>query len=208
MRFAIQQRNKAKSERGRAQQKQPQPRFAMDTVVKRHCVATHKKMHKRIGCYPEKWNTLLNCCCWQTPKESIGCTQLQSSLSESCHKFLLRCSVQDEQCLPCTERWVQEQEEQIVGSQIVLYRPPLQGSGWDNHIRHVRWPVKIRHSPSSSLGGHEYRTRSKGTESFFSVQRLHGFRQIRYTKRWICKRKTLTHKVRSRKPLSNLSCSK
>jgi len=54
MRFAIQQRNKAKSERGRAQQKQPQPRFAMDTVVKSHCVATHKKMHKRIGCYPEK----------------------------------------------------------------------------------------------------------------------------------------------------------
>jgi len=54
MRFAIQQRNKAKSERGRAQQKQPQPRFAMDTVVKSHCVATQKKMHKRIGCYPEK----------------------------------------------------------------------------------------------------------------------------------------------------------
>jgi len=53
MRFAIQQRNKAKSERGRAQQKQPQPSFAMDTVVKSHCVATHKKMHKRIGCCPE-----------------------------------------------------------------------------------------------------------------------------------------------------------
>ena len=33
MRF-IQQRNKAKSERGRVQQKQPQPRFAKDTVVK------------------------------------------------------------------------------------------------------------------------------------------------------------------------------
>ena len=45
MRFAIQQRNKAKSERGRAQQNQTQPRFAMDTVVKSHCVATHKKMH-------------------------------------------------------------------------------------------------------------------------------------------------------------------
>jgi hypothetical protein len=54
MRFAIQQRNKAKSERGQAQQKQPHPRFAKDTVVKSHCVATHKKMHKRIGCYPEK----------------------------------------------------------------------------------------------------------------------------------------------------------
>jgi len=53
MSFAIQQRNKAKSERGRAQQKQPQPGFAMDTVVKSHCVVTHKKMHKRIGIYPE-----------------------------------------------------------------------------------------------------------------------------------------------------------
>ena len=42
MRFAIQQRNKAKSERGRGQQKQPQPRFAKDTVTKSHCVATHK----------------------------------------------------------------------------------------------------------------------------------------------------------------------
>jgi hypothetical protein len=53
MRFAIQQRNKANGERGRAQQEQPQPGFAMDTVVKSHCVVTHKKMHKRIGCYPE-----------------------------------------------------------------------------------------------------------------------------------------------------------
>ena len=53
MRFAIQQRNKAKSERGRAQ----------------------KNNHKRIGC-PEKSDTLLNCCCWQTTKESIGCTLL------------------------------------------------------------------------------------------------------------------------------------
>ena len=53
MRFAIQQRNKAKGERGRAQQEQPQPGFAMDTVVKSHCVVIHKKMHKRINCYPE-----------------------------------------------------------------------------------------------------------------------------------------------------------
>ena len=54
MRFAIQQRNKAKSERGRAQQKQPQPRFAMDTVVKSHCVATHKKMHQTNWLLPRK----------------------------------------------------------------------------------------------------------------------------------------------------------
>jgi len=55
MRFAIQQRNKAKSERDRAQYKQPQPGFAIDTVVQSHCVVvvTHKKMHKRIGSYPE-----------------------------------------------------------------------------------------------------------------------------------------------------------
>ena len=59
MRFAIQQRNKTKSERSQAQQKQPHPRFAKDTVVKSHCVPTHKKMHKRIGCYPEKWTRFL-----------------------------------------------------------------------------------------------------------------------------------------------------
>ena len=50
LRFAIRQRNKPKSERGRAQQKQPHPRFAKDRVVKSHCVTIQKKMHKRIGC--------------------------------------------------------------------------------------------------------------------------------------------------------------
>ena len=37
-------------ERGRAQQEQPHPGFAMDTVVKSHCVVIYKKMHKRINC--------------------------------------------------------------------------------------------------------------------------------------------------------------
>ena len=43
-------------------------------------------------------------------------TLLQSSLSESSHKSLLRCAARDKQYLPCTERWVQEQEKQIVSS--------------------------------------------------------------------------------------------
>ena len=37
----------------RAQQKQPQKRFAKDTVVKTHCVATDSKTcSKRISCHP------------------------------------------------------------------------------------------------------------------------------------------------------------
>ena len=109
MRFAIQQRNKAKSERGRGQQKQPQPRFAKDTVTKSHCVATHKNaLNELVAAQRVKHASKL---LLLTDNKSISCTPLHSSLSESSHKFLLRCSVQDELRLPCTERWVQEQEE-------------------------------------------------------------------------------------------------
>ena len=45
---------------------------------------------------------VLNCCCWQTTKECISCTQLRLSLSESSHRFLFRCSVQNWKKLPCT----------------------------------------------------------------------------------------------------------
>ena len=95
MRFAIQQRNKAKSERGRAQQKQPQPRFAMDTVVKSHCVATQKDaLNELVAAQKVKHASEL--LLLTDNKGSISCTPLHSGLSESSHKFLLRCSVQDE----------------------------------------------------------------------------------------------------------------
>ena len=45
---------KQNSKRGRAQQKQPRTRFAMETVVKSHCVATHKKMHQTNWLLPRK----------------------------------------------------------------------------------------------------------------------------------------------------------
>ena len=42
-----------KKRTGRAQQKQPQRRFATDTVTKSHCVAITKDALKRISCCPE-----------------------------------------------------------------------------------------------------------------------------------------------------------
>jgi len=52
MRFAIQKRNKAKSERGRAQQKQPQPRFSKEWHSQKDAlnesVAAQKVKHFRI----------------------------------------------------------------------------------------------------------------------------------------------------------------
>ena len=46
------------SKGARAQQKQPQKRFAKDTVVKTHCVATDSKTcSKRISSHPIKWDT-------------------------------------------------------------------------------------------------------------------------------------------------------
>ena len=60
---------------------------------------------------------------------------------------------------------LRSRKSKLLAANLQLYRPPygeqLRGSG-DGHIRQGRRPVKIRHSPSSSLGRHEYRTRSKG----------------------------------------------
>ena len=76
MRFAIQHRNKAKSERGRVQQKQPHPRFAKDTVVKLLCRNSQNALNEDI-------------------KGKHQLYTMAFSLSESSHNFLLGCSVED-----------------------------------------------------------------------------------------------------------------
>ena len=52
-----------------------------------------------------------------------------------------------------------------VGGQITIMlssmREQLRGCGKDDHIGPGKWPVVVRHSTSLSLGGHEYRARSK-----------------------------------------------
>ena len=96
----------------------------MDTVVKSHYVATHKKMHQTNWLLPRKVKHafLIVVADRQQRKALHHCIL---SLSESSHRFLLRCSVQDEINLPCTGQCVQEQGECIVGGQTA---PPAESS--------------------------------------------------------------------------------
>ena len=55
LRLTIKRTAKQTAKGARAQQKQPQKRFAKDTVVKTHCVASDSKTcSKRISCHPVK----------------------------------------------------------------------------------------------------------------------------------------------------------
>ena len=69
----------------------------MDTVVKSHCVATHKKMHQTNWLLPRKVkHAFLILIADRQQRKALAVHYLRLSLSESSYRFLLRCSVQDE----------------------------------------------------------------------------------------------------------------
>ena len=51
---SFQAEKQGKKRTGQGPTKQPPPSFAIDTVVKSHCVATHKKMHQTKWLLPRK----------------------------------------------------------------------------------------------------------------------------------------------------------
>ena len=155
MRFAIQQRSKANSKRGRAQQKQPRTRICHGHSGEKPLCRNSKKMHQTNWLLPRKVkHAFLIVAADRQQRKALAVHHCvlasQSPLTGSCS------GVQSKTKRTCRAlNGVQEQGECIVGGQIAIVPPPLRGaapwlrgSGKDGHIRQGRWPVVVRPTAS------------------------------------------------------------
>ena len=142
-------------------------RFAKDTVVKTHCVATDSKTcSKRISCHPIKWD----------PRSTLLPIR-QQKVAFAIHRRLtqpLRVLSQVLVHVPMfskkagTKRRKQEQQRDAIGGQVSLVPSPLRGAAlW---LRNAVTQGQVSDHPSqatktfsgASQGGHDYRAKSKG----------------------------------------------